>query len=148
MLLVLFALAAVFFVALTLSPLKSGFADAPDRGPGDIELYRAEVDRIRAGESYYDAAASELRSRGYPTRKLFNWRMPLPMWLIGKLPDVSLAKGLLCLATVALICLSFCLLEDEAGSARPFSVRFCSRAFCYPACWAICSSFPNCGRAC
>src|SRR5258708_5422423 len=76
-------LATGLFVAITFSPLKSGFADAPNRGPGDIELYRAEVDRIHAGESYYDTIAAELRARGYPTRSVFNWRMPLPVWFIG-----------------------------------------------------------------
>ena len=59
-------------IAITLSPLASGFANAPARGPTDVALYRAEVDRIRAGEDYYHAAAAELTSRGYPTRSVFN----------------------------------------------------------------------------
>src|SRR5690348_15840684 len=81
------ATVAIFFIAITASPLASGFADAPDRGASDIELYRAAVARIQRGASYYDAAAAELTARGYPTRSLFNWRMPLPVWLLGKLPD-------------------------------------------------------------
>ena len=40
-----FVLAAGFFVAVTLSPLARGFADV-DRGPGDLGLYSAEVDRM------------------------------------------------------------------------------------------------------
>src|SRR5262249_42674640 len=36
-----------------------------------------------AGEGYYAAAATELRARGYPTKSVFNWRTPLPIWLIG-----------------------------------------------------------------
>lgn len=40
------AVAAIFFVAITVSPLASGFADAPDRGYSDIELYQAEVAQI------------------------------------------------------------------------------------------------------
>ncbi len=67
---------ASLFVAITFSPLKSGYADAPDRGPGDVALYRAEIDRIHAGESYYSVAGDELRTRGYPTRSVFNWRTP------------------------------------------------------------------------
>jgi hypothetical protein len=113
--LVVFLLTAIFFVAITFSSLKSGFADAPSRGPGDVGLYRAEVDRIRAGQSYYDAAAAELRERGYPTRSIFNWRTPLPVWLIGVLPDVALSNAILGLLGLLLVCLSFRLLTEQAG---------------------------------
>jgi hypothetical protein len=104
----------IFFVAVTLSSLKSGFADAPSRGPGDVALYRAEADRVQDGQPYYDAIAEELRSRGYPTRSIFNWRMPLPVWLIGVLPG-SLGQGLLGLLALALVCASFELLADQCG---------------------------------
>lgn len=80
----LFAAMTLLSVGITFSPLKSGFADAPHRGPGDLALYQAEVRRIRAGQDYYRAADIELRRRGYPTRSLFNWRTPLPMWLVGQ----------------------------------------------------------------
>src|SRR5262245_32230833 len=110
-----FAGTALFFVAITLSPLKSGFADAADRGPGDVELYRAEVDRIRAGQSYYDAASHELVERGYPTRSVFNWRMPLPVWLVGKFDDITVPKCLLGGLCFLLVCMSFHLLADEGS---------------------------------
>jgi hypothetical protein len=112
---VLFLLASLFFVAVTFSPYKSGFADAQNRGPGDVELYRAEVERIHSGESYYDAAAVELRERGYPTRSIFNWRTPLPVWLIGKLPDLSAANFVLGSLAFVLVCLGFHLMALEAG---------------------------------
>jgi hypothetical protein len=108
-------LTAVGGVAMTLSPLKSGFADAPNRGPGDLALYRAEVQRIRSGDGYYEAANIELRQRGYPTRSLFNWRTPLPMWLLGKLPHPLYGRVLLGLLAVAAIYFSFALVEREAG---------------------------------
>src|SRR5262249_51197384 len=98
------AAAVLFCVAVSLSPLKSGFADGPSRGPSDVQLYRAEVDRIHAGERYYAVAADELRTRGYPTRSVFNWRPPLPMWLVGMLPDIALGKSILgCLALATLV---------------------------------------------
>ena len=75
------AAAAVLCVAVTFSPLASGWVGKPGRGEGDTALYRAEVDRIRAGEGYYEAASAELVQRGYPTASVFNWRTPLPMWL-------------------------------------------------------------------
>jgi hypothetical protein len=115
MALAIFAGAGVFFVAVTLSPWKSGFATSPARGPGDVALYRAEIDRIHAGEDYYAVAADELRARGYPTRSVFNWRTPLPMWLVGKLPAVELGKAVLGVAAIGLLLLAFGLMADEAG---------------------------------
>lgn len=113
--LAVFLATVAFFVAVTLSPLKSGFADAPPRGPGDVALYRAEIDRIHAGQSYYEAADSELRTRGYPTKSVFNWRTPLPMWLIGKLPDIELGKLVLGTAAIALLLLAFGLVAQETN---------------------------------
>jgi hypothetical protein len=107
--------AALFFVAITLSPLKSGYADAPDRGPGDFALYRAEIDRMHAGEAYYDVAGDELRTRGYPTRSIFNWRTPLPMWLVAKLPEPAVGQTALVLMAVGMWLLAFGLLESQLG---------------------------------
>jgi hypothetical protein len=115
--LAIFAASSIFFAAVTLSPLKSGFAHAPARGPGDIALYRAEIDRIHAGDNYYSAANDELRSRGYPTRSAFNWRTPLPMWLVGKLPTVELGKAILGGFALALLLMAFGLMRDE-GTAQ------------------------------
>jgi hypothetical protein len=111
------ALSIVTGVAVTLYSLGQGFADKPSRGPGDVALYRAEIDRIQSGESYYSAAATELRARGYPMRSVFNWRTPLPMWLIGVLPDVVFGKALLCGLGLAALVLSFGWLAREGGMA-------------------------------
>ena len=116
--LLLFAGATALFVGITLSPLKSGFADAPDRGPGDIGLYRAEVERMQGGYGYYDAAAAELRDRGYPTRSIFNWRTPLPMWLIAAAPSVGVAKAILAFLCAVLAWSAFGLLVDEGNVAE------------------------------
>jgi hypothetical protein len=113
----MFLATTALFVAVTFSPQKSGFADAPDRGPGDVGLYRAEVERIRGGYRYYDAVAAELHARGYPTRSVFNWRTPLPVWLLGVVPDVAMAKALLGLLCLVLGGLAFRLLCDE-GNVR------------------------------
>jgi hypothetical protein len=74
---------------------------------GDVALYRAEIDRIHAGEGYYQAAATELVARGYPTRSVFNWRTPLPMWLIGKMPAAVLGQVLLGGLALAVLLLAF-----------------------------------------
>jgi len=104
----------LLFVGITCSDWKSGYADAANRGPGDVELYRAEVERVGRGESYYSAAAAELHERGYPTRSIFNWRTPLPMWLIGRLGKDS-AGALLGVIAMGLVCFSFTFVQQQAG---------------------------------
>jgi hypothetical protein len=70
----------------------------------DSELYRSIVERVRAGEPYYEAAGAELRARGYPRRPMFNWRQPTYAWLLAHLPKSAPTPilGLLLAATVAL----------------------------------------------
>ncbi len=103
---------AWLLVAISVSPSKMGFADAPSRGPGDIALYRAEAERIRDGESYYQAAKAELTVRGYPTRSILNWRTPLPVWLVGALP-AGYAQALI----VALAALALCFAAHAVAKA-------------------------------
>ena len=74
---------------------------------GDARLYLNEIQRIHAGENYYQVAAEELVALGYPTASVFNWRTPLPMWLIGKLPDPLLGRLLLIAAGVATVLMAF-----------------------------------------
>jgi hypothetical protein len=94
-LLIVFALVTIALISITISPLRSGFADAAPRGPGDIALYEAEISRIQLGESYYSAVGTELRKFGYPTKSLFNWRTPLPVWLIANAPSSQCGRFLI-----------------------------------------------------
>jgi hypothetical protein len=117
-LLVIWLLAAALGVALTLSPLAWGNADKSRPGPSDVDLYGAEVQRIHAGQGYYEAAAAELHQRGYPTRSVFNWRTPLPMWLIGHLPNPLWGKALLGLLALVLLALAF----EAIGREQPGAI--------------------------
>lgn len=109
------AVATLLLVAIACSPLRSGFADVPPRSASDVALYDAEARRIAAGEGYYQVLGSELRTRGYPTRSVFNWRAPLPVWLIGALPERGIARGLLGAAAVALLLWGFSWLATEGS---------------------------------
>ncbi len=73
----------------------------------DVHLYMTEVQRIHAGENYYQVAAEELTTLGYPTASVFNWRTPLPMWFIGMMPDAMLARLALVAAAIAMLLMSF-----------------------------------------
>ncbi len=115
LLLVLVALMMALGVAVTCSPLAQGFVDKPRAGSNDIGLYQAEVERMGMGQTYYQAAAAELAIRGYPTRSVFNWRTPLPMWLIGVLPDPVFGKALLCGLAIITMLLAFEWMARECG---------------------------------
>lgn len=121
---VLFALLAVtsLSVGVSLSPVRQGFADKGNRGPGDIALYRAELERMHAGESYYAVAADELPARGYPTKSVFNWRTPLPLTLIAALPSVELGRVLLGLLAAGTLTLGLLFVVREGGMASGFVV--------------------------
>jgi len=111
-----FVLGSGFFVSVTFSPLGQGNVGKERPGESDVALYWAEIGRIHAGEGYYQAAAAELPTRGYPTRSVFNWRTPLPMWLIGKLPAAVFAKGLICALALVLVLTSFEALAREENN--------------------------------
>ena len=112
----------VIFAAITLSPFAPGQVGKPLRGSSDIELYRAEVERIRHGEGYYDAAAAELIARGYPTQSVFNWRTPLPMWFIGHLPDPVLGRALLGLLAAGVMVLGFEAMARDAATVHALQI--------------------------
>lgn len=109
------ALIALLGAVVTLSPMASDNL-APKRSAGDAALYRAEAERIHRGEDYYSAAAAELVQRGYPTRSVFNWRTPLPVWLVGKMPAIAWGKTLLAAMAVTLMFMAFAALAGDAGA--------------------------------
>ncbi|MDZ4818530.1 MAG: hypothetical protein SGJ20_06100 [Planctomycetota bacterium] len=115
---------ALLLIAITLSPLRSGFADVPLRNGGDVALYQAEIQRIQSGEGYYTAAATELAARGYPTASPFNWRTPLPIWLVGVLPIAWLAHAVLIVCVVATLYLAMRLQAQGSSPATTLLLLF------------------------
>jgi hypothetical protein len=83
----------------------------------DGPLFRTIVERVHSGEGYYSAWGSELRSRGYPTRSVFNWRLPLFAWLNGKLPGLIWGQLLLCGLALATVLMSYWIMRVESGVA-------------------------------
>ena len=60
----------------------------------DLKCYRGIIYRIQQGEGYYQAAHAELSSRGYPTKSVFNWRLPFLGWLLGHIPDARMSRAI------------------------------------------------------
>lgn len=108
----------VSFVAISLSPLAGGFATQRPAGPGDVQLYLSEIQRIAHGEGYYEAANHELHARGYPTLSMFNWRTPLPMWLLGKMPNEMTGRLLIGGLALLLLGLALAVMMREGGAVR------------------------------
>jgi len=121
--LIILLLMLAFCIGVTLSPLASDNLHQDKPEPGDVALYQAEVERIHAGEGYYQAAAVELTTRGYPTRSVFNWRTPLPMWLLGKLPSIEWGKTLLGGLALVVLLLAFETIarEEDNRLRRPIA---------------------------
>jgi hypothetical protein len=81
----------------------------------DLQLFRAVVDRVHAGESYYSATQEEMRQRGYPTRSVFNWRLPTYAWLLSALPDPAWGQFILAACSLAVLMLAFFLVQRDHG---------------------------------
>ena len=60
----------------------------------DLKCYRGIIYRVQQGEGYYQAAHAELSSRGYPTKSVFNWRLPFLGWLLGHIPDARMSRAI------------------------------------------------------
>jgi hypothetical protein len=113
--LILTALVIAWLVSVSLSPNAIDFAAHPRGGHTDIELYHAEIHRIRQSEGYYEAANLELRRLGYPVRSVFNWRTPLPMWLLGVLPSDVSGRTIIGLFAAMMMVMAIHAMGREAG---------------------------------
>ena len=70
----------------------------------DLLLYKRIVERISGGETYYDVTGEELRTRGYTSNSVFNWRLPMLGWLLGHLPSAKIGQVLaVILASITLL---------------------------------------------
>jgi hypothetical protein len=92
--LTLLALAGIGLAALGTSvPPRVRVAPAKS----DFETFRSVVARVRVGEPYYQSMGTELRARGYPTSRAFNWRTPFHVLVLAVVPDIAGRAGLIAL---------------------------------------------------
>jgi hypothetical protein len=95
----------------------------PERGKTgrDFLIYDSIVKRIHAGEGYYEAAGSELRSFGLPTKSVFNWRLPSLAWLMGHLPSLSTGHYIAIILSIITLGIWISLLRNFSLSKRFFA---------------------------
>jgi hypothetical protein len=89
--------------------------DLPPPGRGDAILHEITIERLRAGEPYYDAVGDSLRQRNYPAAQVFNWRTPAHFELVAAL-SIPVARTVLQVLAIASI------------AALPFALRGQRRA--------------------
>ena len=83
---------------------------------GDLQTYSLVVERLQAGEPYYQALHTELLAGGYGVRSIFNWRPPLFLLALSMLPSPVVAQGILVVLAAAGLTLG-CSLVVRAGPA-------------------------------
>lgn len=102
-------------VAVSVSDYRISFDLRKKHRKNDIDLYFAEAVAVHDGAGYYETAYRELTNRGYPTRSVFNWRTPLPMWLVSQLPDPQTGRWLIGLPAIALVLCGAWLVRREGA---------------------------------
>ncbi len=113
-------------------------------GSGDTARFVKVIDRLRAGEDYYTALGTELRSDNYPAKSVFNWRTPAHLYAIAALglPAASLLLKLLALGAVlgtALVLSRTSVVAAVLGTFAQLgavATAFQSRAAAIPDLWA------------
>ena len=75
-------------------------------GFSDPEILEHIVDRVRHGETYYQAAGTELRADHFHVRSVFNWREPLYAWFLAAFPTPIFGQLLLAALAIAMTLLA------------------------------------------
>jgi len=113
--------AVVVFFSWSLVALhrpREAAATAIPEGGKDLQAYRRIVERVHRGEDYYSAAGDELRSGGYASSSVFNWRLPTYAWLLGALPQPEWGQVLLGLLAMAALALAYAADRQDGSVLR------------------------------
>jgi hypothetical protein len=78
-----YAIATLVCVGVALTKDPSPPFEPPKGATSDLDVFRRIVTRVSHGEGFYEVTQEELRSHGYPTRSVFNWRTPTYAWFLG-----------------------------------------------------------------
>jgi hypothetical protein len=90
-------------IALGLWPSAGPTAVKAMTGDNDVALYRAVVERVRAGQAYEPAAVAEQRARGFPLKPFVVVRPPALATALAHLPGERTGDLLLALLAAGVI---------------------------------------------
>jgi hypothetical protein len=106
---------ALLFIAWGLIDTGRSPAAVIPPSPRDTDLFGAVIDRVRGGESYYSADAEAMRSYGYPTASVFNWRLPTLTLFQAALPSLGWSVAILTALGLGTLTLWFRYLSRSVG---------------------------------
>lgn len=89
---------AVFAAVALLLALQALSIVEPEQSPdrkGDLYTYAQVVERLKAGEGYYQALHTELVDGGYGLQSVFNWRPPFFLSMLSLSPVPLLPQAVL-----------------------------------------------------
>lgn len=117
-----------------------------DNDGADARMYRRIIERVYAGENYYEAAGSELRRRGYATRPFFNWRLPTLAYFLGLMPNLDMGRWILISFCLLTLLIWFQVLNQECGLPLalfgslllfgPLTISFANTGFLFHELWS------------
>ncbi|MFO0907820.1 MAG: hypothetical protein U0794_05575 [Isosphaeraceae bacterium] len=90
-------------VALTPDP-EPPFVPPP-QATSDLDFYGRVVQEVASGVGYHDAAHRLLLELGYPSRSVFNWRLPTYAWLFAFAPSPAWCRAVLILGALLTVLL-------------------------------------------
>lgn len=93
--------------------------DPAKPGERDVDLYERIINRVHAGEGYYQAAGSELRAGKYPLRPFMTWRLPTLAWFMAVLPSAPSSKIVVLGLGVSALLLWFRFFQKEGPRWMP-----------------------------
>ena len=116
---ILAALALLVAASLTAlgAPIDTGGTDGPG-GMGDLALYEAIIDGVRAGGHYYQLAADTMRAGSYPLRPFVTMRLPTHAVVQAALP-LAASLALLWLLAVGVAAAWWVRLADALARPLP-----------------------------
>jgi hypothetical protein len=77
------------------TPAPQATGQVPKTAFTDSDMHGLVIERLRRGESYYDALGLELRRNGFSPRPVFHWRTPAFFWALARMRNSYMARALL-----------------------------------------------------
>jgi hypothetical protein len=111
-----FALAVLLIVAIVSLVAPTGRVPRTQPEGGDSTTYERMIEQLKAGGAYYDTIGAQLRARGYATVEIFNWRTPLFLTFLARVPRPA-AELLLVGLGAALLVSTWRILRDTSLEA-------------------------------
>jgi hypothetical protein len=86
-------------------------------GHYDSEIFSEVVERVRAGENYYDAQETVFKLHQYPVHSALNYRTPTYAWFLALLPNATWGQVILCALAASAMLLGYKVMKSAAGAA-------------------------------